>query len=70
MHRCPQCGEIQWKKFLVEPGILPRVRNANNQIAFDALLGYILLSIGIALVCYGAFLYVKKLREKKELPLA
>jgi|SRR5882724_8839202 len=71
LHKCPQCGKIEWKKFLVEPGQLPRVRNANNEIDFNTLLGYVLLAVGIALVCYCSFLYVKKLREKKtELPLA
>ncbi len=70
-HRCPQCGNIEWKKFLVEPGRLPQVANGQPiQINNNALLGYIVLAICVALVFYGAFLYVKKIRYKKEVLLA
>lgn len=69
-HQCPQCGAVEWKKFLVEPGVLPRNQGRNAEISLETLVGYIILSVGIALVCYGAFLYIRKLNEKKEIPVA
>lgn len=32
---------------------------------FSTVLGYVVLAVGIALLVYGAFLYVKEYREKK-----
>jgi len=58
-HKCPTCGEVQWKKWMVEVGQLPR--HAPPQVAknFDAMLGYILLAVSVAIVGYIAFLYVR-----------
>lgn len=65
-HKCPQCGEVQWKKWLIEPGRLPQVTNAHGQINFDTVLGYIMLAVGIAILGYTAFIYVKKWRNGKK----
>jgi predicted RNA-binding Zn-ribbon protein involved in translation (DUF1610 family) len=64
-HTCPECGHVEWKQFLVEAGRLPQVTNAQGKINFETLLGYIMLAVGLALLGYGAFLYVKKVRAGK-----
>jgi hypothetical protein len=69
-HKCPECGTVEWKKFMVQVGALPHARNAGNEIGLDALIGYIVLAIGIALVCYSTFLYIRKLKQNKEIPVA
>lgn len=62
-HKCPKCGEVEWKQFLVqaqpkhEHHALPA-----DAISFDALLGYCVVIVGVALLVYVAVFYVKKLR--------
>lgn len=36
-HQCPKCGSVQWKKFLVPVGQLPKHRNAHTQVPFVAM---------------------------------
>lgn len=63
-HKCPECGTINWKQCRVESAKLPQVqRGAQNGVSLEVVLGYIMLAIGLALVGYGAFLYVKKRRN-------
>jgi hypothetical protein len=64
-HTCPECGTVNWKQWLVEPGKLPQVTNAHGKINYETLLGYIMLAVGLAILGYCAFLYVKKVRDKK-----
>lgn len=66
LHTCPECGHIEWRKFIVEPGKLPQLASA-KKANYDMLLGYIVLAVGIALLAYGAFLYVKKVRDGSEI---
>jgi len=70
-HRCPECGTVNWKQCVVENGKLPQPQAPNKQnAALETVLGYILLFIGLALIGYGAYLYIKDRRERKESPLA
>lgn len=62
-HKCPECGTVQWRKWMVEPGKLPQATNAVTPvITFEAILGYLLLFAGLALLGYGAYLYIKDRR--------
>lgn len=65
-HTCPECGTIQWKQCKVESGKLPQqARHEQPQTDFSTVLGYVVLAVGIALLVYGAFLYVKKYQNGK-----
>jgi RecJ-like exonuclease len=70
-HKCPKCGQVEWKQFMMETAKLPQiVANAkNNQSRLDMVIGYVLFAVLLAALGYCAFLYVKKLREgNAELP--
>src|SRR6266403_378325 len=64
-HKCPECGTVNWKQCKVESAKLPQVAQHVQpaQINLETLLGYILLAVGLALIGYGAFLYVTKGRR-------
>jgi len=64
-HKCPKCGEIQWKKWMVEIGQLPRVQ-AQAKRNYEALLGYLVLAVSVALLGYLAFIYVRAWRSEKK----
>jgi hypothetical protein len=34
-HKCPKCGEIQWKKWLVPVGSLPAQKQETTNLSFD-----------------------------------
>jgi hypothetical protein len=63
-HKCPECGEVQWKKYMVELGRLPNVRqavaNVNNDM--DAILVYAVLALAIVFLAY----YISRILNKKE----
>jgi hypothetical protein len=65
-HKCPTCGEVQWKKWMVEIGQLPGHATPQKKGNQDLVLGYIVFALGIAIMGYIAFLYVRAhLAEKK-----
>jgi len=65
VHTCPKCGKVEWKQDAVESAKLPQVQTAQPGVNLDVLLGYIVLAFGLALLGYGAYLYVKKVRDGK-----
>lgn len=65
-HKCPECGEIQWKKWMIETASLTKKHN-HGGINLDAILGYLVLAVGVSLLAYGAYVYIKERRNKKEL---
>ena len=64
LHTCPECGTINWRKVILPPAELPKAKNV-QKINYEALLGYIVLAVGLALLGYGAFLYVRKWQDGK-----
>lgn len=61
VHKCPQCGKVEWKQDAVETGKLPQHQQAVQQgVDFNAILGYVLVLAILAMAGYGIFLYVKK----------
>jgi hypothetical protein len=69
LHKCPQCGEVQWKKFLVEPRQLQQAQQSQAQVNFETILGYVLVAVALALLGYCAYIYVKGRRGSgSELP--
>lgn len=67
-HKCPACGEIQWKKWMVEIGQLPRRIVPQNQKDFNTMLGYVMLAVGVAIVGYVAFLYIRAWKTERKIP--
>lgn len=59
-HKCPECGTVEWKKALIEPGRLPQTKKQESVFNADMLLGYIVLFAGLTLLGYGVYLYCKK----------
>lgn len=50
-HKCPQCGTVEWKKFLVRPSKLPsQVQQAASAITSETILGYVAILVGIILL--------------------
>jgi hypothetical protein len=66
-HTCPTCGNVEWKKWLVEPGSLPQYQNGHgtNTVDMYVLLGYAVFAVCIAILCYAAYFYVMQWREGK-----
>lgn len=63
-HKCPKCGEVQWKQFLVQA---PQHNHAQPApVRYDNILAYCIIAVGIALLLYTAIVYVKKLRGKSD----
>jgi hypothetical protein len=60
VHKCPACGKVEWKQDAVETGKLPNHAQQPQGVDLNAVLGYVLLAIGLALFGYGVFIYVKK----------
>jgi hypothetical protein len=60
-HKCPECGTVNWKVSKMDTAKLPQPlpRNA-NKADFNAVLGYLILLVGLALIGYGVYLYVQK----------
>jgi len=70
-HTCPECGTVNWKQCKVENGKLPQPQQRQNPVhAIDlqSLLGYIMLAVGLALLGYAAYVYVKERKNKAVLP--
>jgi hypothetical protein len=70
-HKCPECGNVEWKQDAIESAKLPQppqVQTAQG-INLETVLGYILLFVGLALVGYGVYQYVSDRQAKKALPL-
>lgn len=67
-HKCPECGEVQWKKWLVEPARLPQSQHVQSGVSFETILGYVLIFTAFAMLGYGMYLYVKDRRTLKVLP--
>jgi hypothetical protein len=52
-HKCPRCGTVEWKKFLVRPVKLPGqqvVQQATSAINLEAILGYLVILVAVCLV--------------------
>ena len=61
-HVCPECGQVQWKKWMVEVAALPKVQTPQGGVNFETVLGYILFFVGLALLGYGTYQYIKDRR--------
>ena len=69
VHTCPECGAVEWKQDRVESAKLPQLAQVQPQgINLETLLGYILLFVGLALVGYGVYGYIKDRKGKKVMP--
>lgn len=62
-HKCPECGTVEWKKALIEPGRLPQPKKQESGFNADILLGYIVLLAGLALIGYGIYFYLSKRKQ-------
>lgn len=68
-HKCPECGTVNWKQSNFDNGKLPQPQPRNavtEKISAETILGYAILLLGLALIGYGAYLYIQQRREKKE----
>lgn len=63
-HKCPECGAFQWRKWMVEAGKLPQAANHHSDASetINTIIGYVLLFVGLALLGYGAYQYIKDRR--------
>lgn len=61
-HKCPECGTINWKQSKIDNAKLPQPLPKNQGVSFDTILGYVALLVGLALIAYGVYYYV---RERK-----
>src|SRR5260370_941127 len=69
VHKCPECGTVQWKQCKVASGKLPQVAPRAQGVSFETTLGYVLLFVGLALLGYGMYLYIKDRRAAEVLPV-
>ena len=62
-HKCPKCGNTEWKKWLVEVGQLPQQHvPCATAHTIDMFLGYSVILIAVAAIAYSVYLYVKENR--------
>jgi hypothetical protein len=67
-HKCPECGTVNWKVSKVDSGKLPPPLPRNEKkFDIETVLGYVLLFIGLALLGYGAYLYIKDRKKAPEI---
>lgn len=59
-HKCPECGTVNWKKALIEPARMPQRPQAVQANQVDTILGYVVLLIAVAMICYAGYLYYQK----------
>jgi|ERR1700719_3526214 len=66
-HRCPECGEVQWKQCKVESAKLPQMQQQNHahQIDLYSILVWILLLGTLAFLAYSAYGIIQEKRGKK-----
>lgn len=67
-HTCPECGTVNWKQCKVENGKLPQPQQRTVPVHAIDWLGYIMLAVGLALLGYATFLYIKDYRNKSVQP--
>lgn len=70
-HKCPECGTVNWKQCKIENAKLPKPQERIapvHAIDLQSLLGYIMLAVGLALLGYAAYVYVKERKNKAVLP--
>lgn len=65
-HKCPECGTVEWKKALIEPAQMPQKPQPAQPNQLDAILGYVVLFIAVAMLGYAVYLYVEKKRKPKD----
>lgn len=65
-HKCPECGTVEWKKALIEPAAMPQKPQAPQPNKVDTILGYAVLLVAVAMLCYAGYLYYQKKMKPAE----